>query len=138
MMTPGVDPRRCRTRIAQGAAMAERQIEGYHAHIYYDAETRSVAERLRHEIGERFAVRLGRWHDAPVGPHPGSMYQVAFEVAEFPRLVPWLMLNREELSVLVHPLTGNDYDDHAHFPLWLGTPLPLKLEVLRGARPAEA
>lgn len=118
--------------------MAERQIEGYHAHIYYDAETRSVAERLRHEIGERFAVRLGRWHDAPVGPHPGSMYQVAFEVAEFPRLVPWLMLNREGLSVLVHPLTGNDYDDHAHFPLWLGTPLPLKLEVLRGAGPAEA
>jgi aromatic ring-cleaving dioxygenase len=115
--------------------MAERQIEGYHAHIYYHAETRSVAERLRHEIGERFAVRLGRWHDVPVGPHPCSMYQVAFEVPEFPRLVPWLMLNREGLSVLVHPSTGNDYDDHAHFPLWLGTPLPLKLEVLRGARP---
>jgi DOPA 4,5-dioxygenase len=48
------------------------------------------------------------------------------------------MLNREGLSVLVHPLTGDDYDDHAHFPLWLGTPLPLKLEVLRRASPAEA
>jgi len=118
--------------------MRERQIEGYHAHIYYDAETRPIAERLRHEIGERFAARLGRWHDAPVGPHPRSMYQVAFAVAEFPRLVPWLMLNRDGLSVLVHPLTGDDYDDHAHFPLWLGTPLPLKLEVLRGARPGEA
>jgi aromatic ring-cleaving dioxygenase len=112
--------------------MAERQIEGYHAHIYYDAETRPVAERLRQEISERFAVRLGRWHDASVGPHPSSMYQVAFDVAEFPRLLPWLMLNRQGLSILVHPLTGNDYDDHAHFPLWLGTPLPLKLEVLRG------
>ena len=118
--------------------MAERQIEGYHAHIYYDADTRPIAERLRREIGERFAVRLGRWHDASVGPHPRSMYQVAFAVLEFPRLVPWLMLNREGLSVLVHPLTGNDYDDHAHFPLWLGTPLPLKLEVLRRAGPAEA
>jgi len=117
--------------------MRERQIEGYHAHIYYDAETRPIAERLWHEIGERFAARLGRWHDAPVGPHPRSMYQVAFEVAEFPRLVPWLMLNREGLSVLVHPLTGNDYGDHAHFPLWLGTPLPLKLEVLRAATPSE-
>src|SRR5690242_17912041 len=88
MMAPGVDPRRCRGRVAQGEAMTERQIEGYHAHVYYDAETRPLAERLRHQIGERFAVRLGRWHDAPVGPHPRSMYQVAFEVPEFPRLVP--------------------------------------------------
>ena len=118
--------------------MTERKIEGYHAHVYYDAATRAIAERLRQMIGERFAVRLGRWHDAPVGPHPQSMYQVAFEVTEFPRLVPWLMLNRDGLSVLVHPLTGNDYDDHAQYPLWLGTPLPLKLEVLRAASPSEA
>jgi len=113
-------------------------ITGYHAHIYYDAATRAIAERLRQMIGDRFAVRLGRWHDALVGPHPRSMYQVAFETAEFPRLVPWLMLNRQGLSVLVHPLTGNDYDDHAHFPLWLGTPLPLKLDVLRAASPSDA
>ncbi len=116
--------------------MAEPQIAGYHAHIYYDPATRPVAERLRREIGERFSVRLGRWHDLPVGPHPSSMYQVAFEVGEFPHLVPWLMLNHAGLSVLVHPLTGNDYDDHAHYPLWLGPPLPLNLEVLRVAPPA--
>ena len=105
-------------------------IEGYHAHIYYDPATRPIAERLRQALGERFAVQLGRWHDVPVGPHPTSMYQVAFGVEEFPRLVPWLMLNREGLNVLVHPLTGDDYEDHAHFPLWLGTPLRLRLEVL--------
>jgi aromatic ring-cleaving dioxygenase len=79
----------------------------------------------------RRAGRLGRWHDQPVGPHPVPMYQVAFAVDEFARLVPWLMLNRGELSVLVHPLTGDDYADHAQFALWLGTPLPLNLEVLR-------
>ena len=106
------------------------RIEGFHAHIYYAPETRPVAERLREAIGAGFAVQLGRWHDQPVGPHPVSMYQVAFAVAEFPRLVPWLMLNREGLSVLVHPLTGNDYDDHAHHALWLGPPLPLRLDQL--------
>lgn len=112
------------------------RITGYHAHIYYEPATRGLAERLRQAIGERFTARLGRWHDAPVGPHPVSMYQVAFAVDEFPRLVPWLMLNRGGLSVLVHPLTGDDYEDHARFPLWLGTPLPLRLEVLRrGGRP---
>jgi aromatic ring-cleaving dioxygenase len=112
-------------------------IQGYHAHVYYDAPTRAVAERLRQALGERFVVRLGRWHDVPVGPHPGAMYQVAFDVAEFPRLVPWLMLNRQDLSVLVHPLTGDDYEDHARFALWLGTPLPLRLEVLRRAPASE-
>jgi DOPA 4,5-dioxygenase len=107
------------------------RIEGYHAHIYYDAATRPLAERLRQAMGAHFAVTLGSWHDQPVGPHPQSMYQVAFAVAEFARLVPWLMLNRAGLSILVHPRTGNDYEDHARFPLWLGTPLPLRLEVLR-------
>lgn len=106
------------------------RIEGFHAHIYYDPETRPVAERLREAIGAAFAVQLGRWHDQPVGPHPVSMYQVAFVVTEFPRLVPWLMLNRESLSILVHPLTGNDYDDHAHYALWLGQPLALRLDQL--------
>lgn len=108
-------------------------IEGYHAHIYYDGATRGTAERLRQAIGERFAVRLGRWHDEPVGPHPISMYQVAFAVDELPRLLPWLMLNRGGLNVLLHPLTGDDYEDHARFALWLGTPQPLRLEVLRRA-----
>lgn len=111
------------------------RIEGYHAHVYYDPATRVVAERMREAIGAGFSVRLGRWHDRPVGPHPQAMYQVAFPVAEFARLVPWLMLNREGLSVLVHPLTGDDYDDHSLYPLWLGTPLPLRLEALRDEIP---
>ena len=107
------------------------RIDGYHAHVYYDPATRPLAEALRDGIGARFAVTLGRWHDQPVGPHPQSMYQVAFAVPEFPKLVPWLMLNRAGLSVLVHPSTGDDYEDHARFALWLGMPLPLRLEVLR-------
>jgi aromatic ring-cleaving dioxygenase len=107
------------------------RIEGYHAHIYYDPESRPRAERLREAIGSAFEVQLGRWHDRPVGPHPQAMYQVAFSVAEFPRLVPWLMLNREGLTVLVHPRTGDDYEDHAHHALWLGRALSLDLESLR-------
>jgi aromatic ring-cleaving dioxygenase len=110
------------------------RIEGYHAHVYYDPATRPAAERLREAMGSLFPVQLGRWHDNPVGPHPSSMYQVAFAVAEFPRLVPWLMLNRGELSILVHPLTGDDYEDHAQFALWLGTKQSLRLEVLRRER----
>jgi DOPA 4,5-dioxygenase len=107
-------------------------ITGYHAHLYYAPQTRPVAERLRAAIAAEFpAARIGNWHDQPVGPHPVSMYQVAFTVDEFPRLVPWLMLNRDELNILVHPLTNDSVADHTHFALWLGSPLPLRTELLR-------
>jgi DOPA 4,5-dioxygenase len=110
------------------------KIRGYHAHIYYEAKTRPIAERLREAIGNRFSVELGRWRDEPVGPHPVSMYQAAFPAAEFDRLVPWLMLNRGGLSVLVHPQTEDAYDDHTSHALWLGAPLPLRVEGLRRNR----
>ncbi len=101
-------------------------ILNYHAHIYYDAtSSRDRAELLRREIGERFLVRIGAWHDAPVGPHPVSMFQVAFDVQVFETFVPWLMLNRRDLTVLVHPNTDNPRDDHLIHGLWLGDPLPL-------------
>ena len=108
--------------------------QGYHAHIYYDAETRPIAERLREAIGNRFGVELGRWRDEPVGPHPVPMYQAAFPAAEFPRIVPWLMLNHGGLSVLVHLQTEDAYDDHTIHAMWLGAPLPLRVEGLRRNR----
>ncbi|HEY0105167.1 MAG TPA: DOPA 4,5-dioxygenase family protein [Rhizomicrobium sp.] len=114
-------------------AIAERAIEGFHAHVYYVPATKPVAEHVRLELGRRFPVVLGRWHDVPVGPHDQAMYQVAFAPEQFARVVPWLMLHREGLSILVHPLTGDDYEDHATHSLWLGAPLRLRLEVLRDA-----
>ncbi len=101
-------------------------IESYHAHVYFDGpEARERAAVLREEIAQRFAVQMGRWHDRPVGPHPMAMYQVAFETALFPTLVPWLMLNRRDLTIVVHPNTDRTKDDHLKHALWLGAVLPL-------------
>lgn len=114
-----------------------REITSYHAHIYYEpGEERARAERLRTLIGERFVARIGAWHDAPVGPHRKGMYQVAFAIDLFPRFVPWLMLNRMGLSILVHPNTGRPRDDHLIHALWLGETLPLKEEGLPVEVPA--
>lgn len=116
---------------APDAPLAAASIRDYHAHVYYDpATTRANAEALRAQIDTRFDVRLGRWHDAPVGPHTCAMYQVAFATGQFAGLLPFLMLNRRGLSVLVHPNTGAPRDDHLVHALWLGRPLVLKPEVL--------
>lgn len=102
-------------------------ITGWHAHVYFDAATRDAAARLREGIAQAFPdALLGRWHDAPVGPHPQAMYQVAFPPALFAALVPFLALNREGLAVLVHPDTGRQRADHERHALWMGAVLPLE------------
>ena len=113
------------------------QVRGYHAHIYYDAATRPVAERLRGTIGGKFAVEAGELRDEPRGPHPIPQFNVIFNTALFDKVVPWLMLNREGLDVLVHPLTPSSYDDHSKNALWLGTPVQLRLDTLRPTYRAE-
>jgi DOPA 4,5-dioxygenase len=107
------------------------ELKGYHAHVYFDAATRSTAERLRDTIVAKFAVRAGAFSDEPRGPHPVPQFNMIFEPPEFQKIVPWLMFNREGLNVLVHPLTESSYDDHSKNALWLGTPVALRLDVLR-------
>ena len=110
------------------------EITGFHAHIYFDTGSRDVAARVREGLGARFDVQLGRWHDKPIGPHPKAMYQVAFLPNQFSKVVPWLMLNREGLDILIHPETGDDLGDHTDRSLWLGNKLELNIEVLRRVR----
>jgi len=102
------------------------RISSFHAHIYYDpSTTRDKAERLRELVAERFLVRNGSWHDVPVGPHPSAMFQISFAKEVFPKIVPWLMLNRLRLTILVHPNTDRPRDDHLNHALWMGSVLKL-------------
>ncbi len=106
------------------------KIAGFHAHIYYDPATRETAARVREGLA-RFDVLLGSWHDEPVGPHPKSMYQVVFTPRQFGEIVPWLMLHRDGLDILVHPETGNNIKDHLEHSLWLGEKLKLNVGIFR-------
>jgi DOPA 4,5-dioxygenase len=108
-----------------------RAIAHYHAHIYYDpAVSKERANRLRERVGERFPqAKIGRWHDENVGPHLQSMYQVAFPSEMLADFVPWLMLNRDGLTILLHPETGDSYSDHTAHAAWFGAVLPIRLEA---------
>src|ERR1700728_1142283 len=108
-------------------------IKDYHAHVYYDpARSRDRAARLRERVAAAFPqAKLGRWHDEMVGPHPQSMYQIAFPSGMLTKFMPWLMLNRDGLTVLLHPETGDNYADHSAHAAWFGAVLPLRLEVFK-------
>ncbi|HEY0421106.1 MAG TPA: DOPA 4,5-dioxygenase family protein [Acetobacteraceae bacterium] len=106
-------------------------IRDWHAHVYFDPATRMAAAALREGVGARFPEAvLGRWHEEPVGPHPRSMYQIAFTKDDFPALVSFVALNRAGLTVLVHPNTARPKDDHLKHALWMGSVLSLDAGML--------
>lgn len=103
----------------------------YHAHVYFDEHSVTKAASMCEEAGKLFGVKVGRVHQKRVGPHPRWSCQLAFVKGQFDGLIPWLENNREDLTVLVHALTGNDLEDHTDHAAWLGDPIPLTLSVFR-------
>lgn len=103
----------------------------YHAHVYFAKNSVTEAASICQEAGKLFGVKVGRVHQKLVGPHPSWSCQLAFDKAQFDQLIPWLENNRENLTVLVHALTGNDFEDHTEHASWLGEPIPLNLSIFR-------
>jgi aromatic ring-cleaving dioxygenase len=115
---------------ADAAPVDPARIADYHMHVYYDPESRPRAAQLREWVETRFPVRMGRWHDVPVGPHPTAMYQIHFAPDQFSTLVPFVMMNRMGLTVLLHPESGRPRDDHTLNATWMGEVLPLNTVIL--------
>jgi len=105
------------------------RILGYHAHVYFDADTVAQARDLCARAAERFGVSMGRVHERPVGPHPEWSCQLGATPAQFAELLPWLALNRDGLVVFAHPETGDALADHRDHGIWLGTGLALDLSM---------
>lgn len=103
-------------------------IKGYHAHVYYDAATKPVADRLREAVAARFDVRLGRWHDDPIGPHPPP---AAIRLnSPLTSLAIWCRGWRSTTRAS-RCSTGNAIADHSAHVLWLGGSRELNLTALR-------
>ena len=104
-------------------------IEDYHAHVYFDEASRKAAWALRERIEASFDIQMGRFHEKNVGPHPRWSYQVLFRTDQFDAFVPWLMLNRGDLTVFLHPNTEDDLADHRDNPVWMGECLADELKL---------
>ena len=105
------------------------RITGYHAHVYFDAETKDTARGICEAAQDLFGAEMGRMHDTPVGPHPEPSCQLAVSTERFADIVGWLALNRDGLTVFIHPVTGDDLADHRDHAIWLGAMPKLNLSL---------
>lgn len=106
-------------------------IESYHVHVYYDENTIETAREVIERAGSKFDLPIGRMHEKPVGPHPVWSCQLSVDKNKFGRVIPWFLLNRQQLVIFVHPITGDDLADHTEHALWLGEKLDLKLDIFK-------
>jgi aromatic ring-cleaving dioxygenase len=115
--------------------MFENHDAPYHAHIYFDANERTAAERLRADLETLTAPEsvpcilfVGRMTDGPAGPHPIPQYEVHFR--ESARNGVEAMIDASGLRALIHPLTDHDLNDHTTLAHWIGEPVTLDVTVL--------
>ncbi|EIW79387.1 hypothetical protein CONPUDRAFT_107748 [Coniophora puteana RWD-64-598 SS2] len=109
---------------------------GFDFHIYYIPSSKEetqyakeLHERIRREFPE---LRIYRFWDKPVGPHPTAMFEVnVFDPHQTGTLFSWLAVNRGPCDVLIHPNTGDAYRDHTELATWMGRRWPLLDKMLK-------
>ena len=107
----------------------------YHAHIYFGAGDRDIAEGLHRNLSNArgtgdlgSVVFVGDMRDSSVGPHPKPQFEVHFLADALPRVIA--LIRASGLTALVHPLTDDDLADHTSLAYWIGDPVPLDHSVL--------
>ena len=107
----------------------------WHAHIYFSADQRPAAERLRDGFSRRTGdedepriLFVGRMTEGKVGPHPIPQFEVHF--LERSRDAVAAAIEASGLRALVHPLTDDDVADHTALAHWIGEPIELDLATL--------
>lgn len=107
----------------------------YHAHLYYVAETRDVAEATRLRLIESMEsgdipqlLFVGQLKDGKAGPHPIAQFEIHYTEEALPSVLR--LIEASGLTALVHPLTDDDLADHTTLAHWIGTPIELDLTTL--------
>jgi DOPA 4,5-dioxygenase len=111
-------------------AMSSNPIRDFHAHIYFNPDQLEQAQALGAAAQAKFGVPVGRFHVAPIGPHPRGSCQLTVQPEQFGDFAQWLALNRGGLTIFAHTSTGDDLPDHSDHVIWFGPSEALDLSVL--------
>ena len=116
----------------------DRKHQGLVLHMTVASNVTLMAPPSKNGVLDRAAQKIdGAFRDEPRGPHPLANVLVIFKPDQFEYVVPYLMVHRDGLDVLVHPLTEDAVADHTDFAMWLGQPVALNIDTLshrRGGR----
>ncbi|PBK73498.1 hypothetical protein ARMSODRAFT_636820 [Armillaria solidipes] len=118
------------------ATVTANEIKEYHFHIYFhqtNATEHYFALELRDAVlrlcrdGAFVAVPLFRVNTEANGPHPVGSYGIWVPVESSASVFSFIVKNHGKLSVLIHPLTIDEREDHEKRTAWIGPPFPLDL-----------
>ncbi len=103
----------------------------YHVHVYCDESQMPICQKVRSDLlSSNVAIEgAGPVRNRPIGPHPKPMFEAWFGSSSLTSVVEWMKANRQGLSVMFHPLSGNDLADHKDYSFWIGEPLKLDLSI---------
>lgn len=99
---------------------SQNPVIGFHAHVYFELHQTQAVNELCARAAAAFDVRVGHLHSRPIGPHPMPSCQISCSPELFGALLPWLIANRQGLTVFCHAMTGNGLRDHTENAFWLG------------------
>lgn len=105
----------------------------FHAHIYFTLDQAPLAEQVRQSITNAIPelTYIGRLIPMPIGPHPLPMFEIHIPAQMIAAAIEKIEVLRKGLTVLIHPVQHDELEAHTSKAQWLGTPLTLKLDILR-------
>lgn len=65
------------------------------------------------------------------GPFVSGEWSIFIPLGYYDLVVPWMLQNRGEFSMIVHPNTGYEYEDHSIWAQWAGQPWPLDMTIFQ-------
>lgn len=106
-------------------------METFHAHIYFPENEVELAEQVRQDLNLRIPrlTYAGELVLKPSGPHPKPMFEIHIPAADINKAALQIDKKRAGLSVLIHPVQGDELAAHTVFARWLGERLLLDLSV---------
>ena len=132
---------------------APAKIYSYHIHLlYWQTNKPQIAEAyaIRDQFRAKFQAKLGPdCHDlfhndyncildpdlGPAGPFPTANWSVFVLPEHLQPMMEWMMQNRGQFTVLVHPNSGCEVEDHSDWTFWSGQPYPLDMTIFSHDQP---